>query len=167
MNNDFIKNEVLVHSDTLLHYANKFTKDQNEAKDLLQDTLMKVIRYQEKFEESTNLLGWIYTIMKNIFINRCRKNGVERNYASTVLPASDPSKQQSQNKSIDNFLGQDIDSVLMSIHEKYYLPFIMFFEGYKYYEIAEHLGIPEGTVKTRIHTARKLLQEKLKSYRFS
>ncbi|MDM1047341.1 MULTISPECIES: RNA polymerase sigma factor [Sphingobacterium] len=128
---------------------------------------MKVIRYQEKFEESTNLLGWIYTIMKNIFINRCRKNGVERNYASTVLPASDPTKQQSQNKSIDNFLGQDIDSVLMSIHEKYYLPFIMFFEGYKYYEIAEHLGIPEGTVKTRIHSARKLLQEKLKSYRFS
>ncbi|GEM68010.1 RNA polymerase sigma factor [Sphingobacterium mizutaii NBRC 14946 = DSM 11724] len=167
MNNDFIKNEVLVHSDTLLHYANKFTKDQNEAEDLLQDTLMKVIRYQEKFEESTNLLGWIYTIMKNIFINRCRKNRVERNYASTVLPASDPSKQQSQNKSIDNFLGQDIDSVLISIHEKYYLPFIMFFEGYKYYEIAEHLGIPEGTVKTRIHTARKLLQEKLKSYRFS
>ncbi|WP_313189766.1 RNA polymerase sigma factor [Sphingobacterium sp.] len=90
MNNDFIKNEVLVNSDMLLQYANKFTKDQDDAEDLLQDTLMKVIRYQKKFEKSTNLLGWIYTIMKNIFINRCGKNGVERNYASTVFPDSDP-----------------------------------------------------------------------------
>ncbi|WP_313260807.1 RNA polymerase sigma factor [Sphingobacterium sp.] len=167
MNNDFIKNEVLVHSDMLLQYANKFTKDQDDAEDLLQDTLMKVIRYQEKFEKSTNLLGWIYTIMKNIFINRCRKNGVERNYASTVFPDSDPAKQQSQNKCMDNFLAEDIESVLISIPEKYYVPFMMFFEGYKYHEIGEHLDLPEGTVKTRIYTARKLLQEKLKSYKVS
>ncbi len=68
---------------------------------------------------------------------------------------------------MDNFLAEDIESVLISIPEKYYVPFMMFFEGYKYHEIGEHLGLPEGTVKTRIYTARKLLQEKLKSYKVS
>lgn len=135
---------MLVYSETMLHYANKFTKNQHDA----ENTLMKVIRYQGKFEKSTNLLASIHTVMKNIIINNGPKNGVERNYASTVFPASDPAKQQSQNKSIDNFLCEDIDSVLMSVHEKYYIPFMMYFEGYKYYEIGEHLGLPKGILKT-------------------
>ncbi len=165
MNKNFIKNEVLIHTDILLQYANKFTKDQEEAEDLLQETLIKVLKYQDSFEKNTNLLGWVYTIMKNIFINGCRKKVLEKNYLSKVQSIGETLKQQSNNKCLDNFMREDLNLVLRSIPEKYYIPFMMFFEGYKYYEIADHLGLPEGTIKTRIHTARKLLKQRLKSYR--
>lgn len=165
MNNDFVKNEVLVHSDTLLKYANRFTKDENEAKDLLQETLIKVFRYQKNYSVGTNLLGWMYTIMRSIFLNACRKKKIEENYFKNIKSFSLVINNSAKNKGENSFVREDILKVMQSLPEKYIEAFVMYFEGYKYYEIAEHFNVPEGTIKTRIHTARKLLQRKLSNYR--
>lgn len=165
MNNDFINKEVLVHSDTLLKYANRFTKNENDAEDLLQNTLMKVLRYQKNYSKGSNLLGWVYTIMRSCFLNDCRKKKLATNYMNNSLSVNDPSLNSTKNKSEHSFLMDDLNAVMETVPEKYLSAFIMHFEGYKYYEIAEHFNVPEGTVKTRIHTARKLLQKKLSNYR--
>ncbi len=165
MNNDFINKEVLVHSDTLLKYANRFTKNESDAEDLLQNTLMKVFRYQNNYSKGSNLLGWIYTIMRSCFLNDCRKKKLAANYMNNSLSVNDPTLNSSKNKSENRFLMEDINAVMETVPEKYMSAFIMYFEGYKYYEIAEYFNVPEGTVKTRIHAARKLLQKKLSNYR--
>lgn len=165
MDKDFINKEVWVHSDTLLKYANRFTKDENEAEDLLQNTLLKVLRYQESYSKGSNILGWIYTIMRSCFLNDCRKKKLAENYKNSSLSINDPNMKSAENRGENRFAMEDLDAAMETIPEKYLSAFIMHFEGYKYYEIAEHFNVPEGTVKTRIHTARKLLQKKLSTYR--
>lgn len=165
MNYKFLKEEVLVHTPKLLQYAHKFTQDQNDAEDLLQNTLVKVLKYHKKFANGTNLLGWIYTIMRNTFINDCRKRSHQLKYINGIVESQDMENRISQDRSEGPLISEEIDNVIKTIPEIYYTAFMMFYEGYKYYEIAEYLGIPEGTVKTRIHTARQILQKKLRNYR--
>lgn len=166
MNDDFITKKVLVHTPTL-QYAHKFTGDQTDAQDLLQNTLVKVLRYHKSYVNGTNLLGWIYTIMRNTFINDCRKKTLEINYKKVIGEGGASYLNSTKNRIEGQLIHEDIHTVMESIPEMYYKPFMMYFEGYKYYEIAEFLEVPEGTVKTRIHTARKLLKKKLGSYRYS
>jgi len=147
----------------------KFTHDVEDANDLVQDTLIKAIRYHHLYKVGTNLQGWLYTIMKNTFINHCRagarKNAIIQNteaYTSEHL-----SKSATSNKGENTFLRKDIQTALSSLQPGYSLPFLRYFEGYKYHEIARELGIPIGTVKTRIHMARKKLKRSLKMYEHS
>ncbi|COZ65199.1 ECF subfamily RNA polymerase sigma-24 factor [Mycobacterium tuberculosis] len=98
-------------------------------------------------------------------MNDCRKKKLAANYMNNSLSVNDPSLNSSKNKSENWFLMEDINAVMETVPEKYMSAFIMQFEGYKYYEIAEYFNVPEGTVKTRIHAARKLLQKKLSNYR--
>ncbi|MBV2227606.1 MULTISPECIES: RNA polymerase sigma factor [Sphingobacterium] len=165
MNYKFIKEEVLVHTPTLLQYANKFTQDHNDAEDLLQNTLIKVLKYQKKYVTGTNLLGWIYTIMRNTFINDCRRRVHQLKYINGITDSKDIESRISRDRAEGNLMSEEINTVMKTIPEIYYNAFMMYYEGFKYYEIAEYLGVPEGTVKTRIHTARKILQKKLRNYR--
>lgn len=147
-------------------YALKFTQDEDDANDLMQDTLLKAYVYFANFKPGTNFKGWLFTIMKNTFINNYRKGSrkqeiivTEEDISSTHLLMS-----ATQNTAEASFIGKDISKALASLPPSLYSPFIRYFEGYKYHEIAEEDGLPVGTVKTRIHHARIHLRNYLKMY---
>jgi len=165
MSNDFIKNEVLVHATALLHYAHKFTNNKDDAEDLVQNTLGKVLQSHSRFVRDTNVLGWIYTIMRNTFINDCRRKTLSQKYMNHSLSRQDMSTTSVSNNGERMFVRSEIQEALNSLPEKYYKPFMMHFEGYKYDEIAEYFDVPVGTIKTRIHCARNVLQQKLRGYK--
>ncbi|TAH00399.1 MAG: sigma-70 family RNA polymerase sigma factor [Sphingobacteriales bacterium] len=147
-------------------YALRFTHDTDDANDLVQDTMLKAITYFNKFKDGTNLKGWLYTIMKNTFINNYRRF---IKISSFVTKTDEISSQQlsysaAHNQGENKFVMDDIKNALGNLQKEYYVPFTMYFEGYKYHEIADHLEIPIGTVKTRIHVARKMLKQDLKVY---
>ncbi|SMO35593.1 RNA polymerase sigma factor [Solitalea koreensis] len=157
---------VVRQAPSLKMYALHFTKDSDDANDLVQDTLLKAITYYNKFKEGTNLKGWLYTIMKNTFINNYRRL-VKVNSIVTKTDEILPSNllfSSASNYAEGKFIMEDINKSLGKISREYYTPFTMYYEGYKYHEIAEELSIPIGTVKTRIHVARKLLKVQLKDY---
>jgi len=153
-------------ADSLKLYALRFTHDAEDANDLVQDTILKALCYCNKFKEGTNLKGWLYTIMKNTFINKYRRfvkigtiviQSEDIQYSNLMYSASN-------NQGESKFVLDDIRIALESLSDEYYVPFTMYFDGHKYHEIAEHLTIPIGTVKTRIHVARKLLKKSLHDY---
>lgn len=162
------KSMVSNHAESLKMYALHFTHDEEDANDLVQDTVLKAITYHDKFKEGTNLKGWLYTIMKNTFINNYRRiikiSGMVTK--SEEISSSNLVYSSTRNRGENQFVMDDIRDAMKKLSEEYYIPFTMYFEGYKYYEIAEHLEIPIGTVKTRIHVARKSLKKSLKSYAF-
>lgn len=160
---------VIQHSNSLKSYARNFTKDQDDANDLVQDTLLKAVTYFKNFRDGTNLKGWLYTIMKNTFINNYRRLTKTNSFITQEEEIS-PSNlviSATINNGENKFVMEDINSALSTLTEDYYTPFTMYFEGYKYHEIAEHLSIPIGTVKTRIHVARKLMKKTLSAYKFN
>lgn len=166
MNKPEFNSMVTKQAETLKMYALHFTHDDEDANDLVQDTVLKAITYYNKFKEGTNLKGWLYTIMKNTFINNYRRFVK----VSTLVTKSDEISSANLafsatcNRGENKFVMDDIREALSELSDEYYVPFTMYFEGYKYHEIAIHLAIPIGTVKTRIHVARKSLKKSLKSY---
>ena len=160
-------NTLVMHqASSLRTYALHFTHDADDANDLVQDTLLKAVTYYNKLKDGTNLKGWLYTIMKNTFINNYRRFIKISSFVTKsdeIAPANllySSTKNQGESK----FVMDDIKLALNSLSEEYSIPFMMYFEGFKYHEIAEQLEIPIGTVKTRIHVARKLLKKSLKPY---
>jgi len=150
----------------LKFFAMSFTKNKEDADDLVQDTLLKAVRYADKFKEGTNLQGWLYMILKNTFINDYRRKFRHTNYLeeSTAL-AADYQSNSSVNLGYNKCISEDINKALKMLPYECSYPFIRYFEGYKYHEIAKELNIPIGTVKTRIHTARMVLKKNLKMYK--
>lgn len=153
-------------TDSLKLYALRFTHDVEDANDLVQDTILKALSYCDKFKEGTNLKGWLYTIMKNTFINKYRRlvkigtlvtQSEDIHYSNLMYSAS-------KNRGESKFIMDDIKNALRNLSDEYYVPFSMYYDGHKYHEIAEHLTIPIGTVKTRIHVARKMLKKSLHDY---
>lgn len=161
-------NLMVDHTQFLKRLAMNLTKDTEEANDLTQDTFLKAISNQDKYMPGTNIKGWLYTIMRNTFINKYRKaksrntfvDNTENNYFLNQKEANKESKTDSVVNG--NYLMEQIQSV----DKNYVDTFMMHYEGYKYEEISEILNIPLGTVKSRIFLARKKLMEKLKDYRY-
>ncbi len=154
------------HSRPLKAFAYQFTKDNDDADDLYQDTILKAIRYLENFTEGTNLKAWLFTIMKNTFINDYRRN-MRSNMLITKcedLESANLLKSSSRNRAECQFVIDDVYKALSRLPKDYVVPFVRYFEGYKYHEIADQLQIPLGTVKTRIHMAREMLKKRLNMY---
>ena len=154
--------------DKLLYYALFLTSDQEKAQDLLQETFLKALKYRDKFMPNTNFKAWIYTIMKNTFINNYRRNvKVKKTFdgsGTEVQLKYHEDKYYSSSESIYN--SKEIIKSINSLEEEYKVPFNMFLDGYKYKEIAEDLTLPLGTVKSRIFFARKKLESALKDYAY-
>jgi RNA polymerase sigma factor (sigma-70 family) len=157
---------VMRQAGSLKMYALHFTHDSEDANDLVQDTLLKAITYYNKFKEGTNLKGWLYTIMKNTFINNYRRFIKISAFVtkSEDISSSNLLFSSSKNQGESKFVMDDISRALDKLPAEYYVPFIRYYEGHKYHEIADYLNIPIGTVKTRIHVARKLLKKSLRPY---
>ena len=150
----------------LRNYALSLTHDMDDTKDLVQDTILKAYRYQSKFQEGTTLRGWLYTILKNSFINNYRRD-MKRN---TFLDSTDNSyfidlpSHKIDNDAETKFIRQDLEAAIDELSFDLRVTFKLNTEGYKYHEIAEEMQIPIGTVKTRIFVARRILRERLKEY---
>ena len=162
----FTQNLLSMQSE-LHRFAMKLTADQEEANDLLQETSLRALDNEEKYTPDTNFKGWMYTIMRNIFINNYRKTVRDQTFVDQTdnlfhlnLP------QDSGFESTEgNYDLKEIRKIVNSLPKEYRVPFSMYVSGFKYREIAEKLGLPIGTVKSRIFFTRQRLQKELKDFR--
>ena len=161
--------EVLSFSKPLRYFALNLTSNDEAAKDLLQETLLKAISNRHRFADKTNLKAWLYTIMKNIFINNYRRSMKTNTIVDNTkdlfylnLPQNNgPVSPESK------YSEREILQRIESLQDDYKTPFTMYFDGYKYKDIADYLNLPIGTVKSRIFLARKQLMGMLVGYRRS
>ena len=147
--------------------AYKLTRDNEEANDLIQETLLKAIANRDKFTDGTNLKAWLYTIMKNTFITNYHRLVKRKTFIDTTdnLHFINSANTIDKNHAGSRLAMDEIQKAISKLPYEYETPFMMHFKGYKYFEIADILDIPIGTVKNRIHIARKELKSELKSYR--
>ena len=159
--------EVLVeNADFLKPFAIKLTRDTEAANDLFQETLYKALANKEKYYTGTNIKAWLFTIMRNIFINNYRRKAKQKtifdntpnDYLLNLKQVSVPNGAES------GLRMKEIQGAIQELPEIFKTPFLLYFDGYKYQEIAEVLAEPLGTVKSRIHFARKLLKERISRY---
>ena len=151
--------------DKLNHYALSLTRNSEDAKDLVQETLTKAYVNNHKFDEQTNLNAWCYTIMRNTFINTYRKNESARNYVAATKADFPSAKADFRRYNPENIYNtNEINKVIEMLPIEFKKPFNMYVNGFKYKEIADEMNLPIGTVKSRIFLARKQLREALKDY---
>ena len=161
------KERLLGLQGNLMSFAYQLTTNKEEAEDLLQDTTLKALTNEDKFADDTNLKGWIFTIMRNIFINNYRQT-VRK---ATILDQTDDlyhlniSQESGLITPDGSYSVKEITQAINSFNDEYRVPFSIHIAGYKYSEIAQHLDLPLGTVKSRIFFARQRLQIILKDFR--
>lgn len=164
---DFAQNLLSVQTE-LHHFAYKLTADREDADDLLQETSLKALDNEDKYTAETNFKGWIYTIMRNIFINNYRKSVRDQTYIDQTDTQFFLNQREYdiETGSIEN--GYDLKEmhiIVNALPKEYRIPFMMYVSGFKYREIADRLDLPLGTVKSRIHFTRRRLQKELKDFR--
>lgn len=165
--------EAMPHMDILYNFALRTTGDPDDAKDLLQETFLKAYRFWDKYEKGTNIRAWLFRIMKNSYINRYRKETREpdkvdyedvENFYDSIR---DDSKETSdlQQRMFGNLLGDEVTTALQELPDDFRTVVILCdIEGLTYEEIAEFLNCPIGTVRSRLHRGRKMLQARLHAY---
>jgi RNA polymerase sigma-70 factor (ECF subfamily) len=164
MNTYSFRKDLLAVQEELLRFAYKLTADREEANDLLQETSLKALDNEDKFD--TNFRGWMYTIMRNIFINNYRKIVREQTFVDQTdnqyhLSMPQDSGFASTEGAYDL---KEMHRIVNALPRDYKVPFSMHVSGFKYREIAERLGLPLGTVKSRIFFTRQKLQDELKDF---
>ncbi len=152
----------------LLNFAYTLTSDRDDAYDLLQDTTLKALDNEDKYVENVNFKGWVFTIMRNLFINKYRRQSrttiiVDQSDDQYMLNLSQESALESPEGSVAE---KEIRSAINHIASELREPFTLYISGYHYAEIAEKMHLPLGTVKSRIFMARKKLQDSLGDYRY-
>jgi RNA polymerase sigma factor (sigma-70 family) len=154
---------VINNAEYLKPFAVTLTRDNETAKDLLQETMYRALANKEKYNAGTNIKAWLYTIMRNIFINdyrrKAKKNTILDNSINEFLLNSN--QLSIANAAESNLKIKEINQAIHQLPDIFRNPFMLYFDGYKYNEIATLLTEPLGTIKSRIHFARKLLKEQL------
>jgi RNA polymerase sigma-70 factor (ECF subfamily) len=165
--------EVLEHLDSLFGVAMRMTRNEASAEDLVQDTVVKAVRAREQYQPGTNLKAWLLRILTNTFINRHRRGGLEREIfegpdatpladrwigAATMRGMRDPERE-----ALVPMVEEEVRNALDALPESFRLVIVLSdIEGLSYREIAETMGCPIGTVMSRLHRARRMLQEALR-----
>ncbi|MGA1978813.1 MAG: RNA polymerase sigma factor [Bacteroidales bacterium] len=150
----------------LQRFAMSLTSDRDSALDLVQDTYLKAITNKDKFVDYTNLKAWVFTIMKNTFINNYRRNVKENTIidgTKDLFYINQPYDKGSISPE-SNYSENEIEAAIDSLEDDFRIPFRMHIEGYKYQEIADKLNLKIGTVKSRIFFTRQKLMQILKDY---
>ncbi len=146
----------------LMSFALKLTRNMEDAKDLVQDTMIRAYENRDKFHLGTNFKAWCTTIMRNTFINNCRKKS---RTTDKEVPIEGLlfgiANQKVENEALSKLTYEELKSVVDKIGDDFSVPFLMFFRGFQYDEIADHLDLPLGTVKSRIFFARKKIKTAL------
>lgn len=159
--------ELIDAQEDLLRLAYKLTADRDDANDLLQETSLKALDNEDKYMPDTNFKGWVCTIMRNIFINNYRRLVREQTFVDTTdnlyhLNLPRDTAYESTERAYDL---KEMRRVVNALPKEYRIPFSMHISGFKYREIADKLGLPLGTVKSRIFFTRQRLQQELKDFR--
>ncbi len=160
-----IQQQLLGLQDRLFSFALSMTENRDDAKDLLQETTLKVLDNEKKFAVDTNFKAWVFTMMRNIFINNYRRTVREQSYVSSreeVYRLEMPQRCRYNTPESELEL-VEMRKAMQELDEETRIPFTMHVMGYKYQEIADELDIPIGTVKSRIHVARKKLMKRLQA----
>ena len=160
-------NEILLgNADFLKPFAINLTRDNEAANDLYQETLYKALANHDKYSTGTNIKAWLFTIMRNIFINDYRRKAKQRTiFDSTPNDYLINLKQTAVNNAAESDMRvKEIKKAVQQLPEIFKTPFLLYFDGYKYHEIADVLNEPLGTIKSRIHFARKLLKEQISRF---
>lgn len=161
------KKRLLGLQSNLFNFACQLTANKEAAQDLVQDTTLKVLDNESKYVDNVNFKGWVFTIMRNIFINNYRRQV----RCATVVDTTEDlyhlnlSQESGLSSPEGSFAAKEISVAINAFSQEYKLPFTMCIAGYKYAEIAEKMNLPLGTVKSRIFFARKRLQKILSDYR--
>ena len=160
-------NQLLVsNADFLKPFAITLTRDSEAAKDLFQETLYRFLANKEKYNVGTNIKAWLYTIMRNIFINNYRRKSKQK----TIFDSTPNDFLLNNNQAVvagtaeSNLRLKDLQEAIHKLPEIFRNPFLLYFDGFKYHEIANMLMEPLGTIKSRIHFARKLLKTQIERY---
>ena len=170
---DIFDNEFMPHINSMYNFGYRLTLDRDDAKDLVQDTYLKAYRFIESFQKGTNAKAWLFRILKNSFINDYRKKSkepskVDYQEVETYYNSEEVDRQITPDlrvESLKDMIGDEISNALNSLDVDFRTVIILCdLEGFKYEEMAKILDIPIGTVRSRLHRARNLLKEKLKSY---
>jgi len=165
--------EAVPHMDALYNFALRMTGDEDDADDLVQETFLKAFRFFDKFEKGTNCKAWLFRILKNSFINDYRKTSKEPNKVDyddvqnfyETIKADEVETQHYEEDAFANLLDDDISKALTELPEDFRTVIILSdIEGFTYDEISEFVDIPVGTVRSRLHRARKMLYVQLFDY---
>ncbi|WP_339868629.1 sigma-70 family RNA polymerase sigma factor [uncultured Algoriphagus sp.] len=171
--NAIFDGEFMPHIDSMYNFGYRLTFDEDDAKDLVQDTYLKAYRFINSFEQGTNAKAWLFRILKNSFINEYRKKSkqpakVDYQEVETYYNSDDVHYQTTSDlraESVKDMLGDEISNALNSLAVDFRTVIILCdLEGFTYEEMAKILDIPIGTVRSRLHRARNLLKEKLQGY---
>ncbi len=160
-------NQMLVsNAEFLKPFAITLTRDSEAAQDLYQETLYRALANKDKYNVGTNIKAWLYTIMRNIFINNYRRKAKQNTiFDNTPNEFLLNQSQVSTANAAESILKlKDIQQAIHHLPEIFRNPFLLYFDGYKYHEIAEMLEEPLGTIKSRIHFARKLLKAQIQRF---
>ena len=158
---------LLSNAEFLMPFAITLTRDNETAKDLFQETLYRALANKDKYNVGTNIKAWLYTIMRNIFINNYRRKAkqgtVVADNASTDFLLN-YNQAVAKNDAIAGLNIKEVREAIFQLPEIFKNPFLLYYDGFKYHEIADMLGEPLGTIKSRIHFARKLLKTHIGRY---
>jgi RNA polymerase sigma-70 factor (ECF subfamily) len=159
-------NSLIVMKPNLQRFAMSLTSDRDSALDLVQDTYLKAITYKDKFVDFTNLKAWVFTIMKNTFINNYRRNVKENTLIDGTqdLYYINLPHDKGYVSPESSYAESEIEKAIDSLSDEFRIPFRMHIEGFKYKEIADKLDLKIGTVKSRIFFTRQKLMLILKDY---
>ena len=167
------QNVVMPHKNDLYNYALAIARNSDDAQDLVQETYFKAYKNYHQFEGGTNSKAWMFMILKNTFINNYRKlkrepSKVDYDEIEDIYENIKSEHSKDNNLDLDfynNLFDDDLSSALAKLPEKMKEVFLLCdLEGYSYEEISEIVDIPIGTVRSRLHRARKLLQDELFGY---
>lgn len=154
------------NQEEMYQWAYRLTRNYDDAQDLLQSTLLCALKSVGMYTEENNISGWLYTIMRNIFFNTTRHSGrcccMEKEDIERMMQLGENALNDNAEIAFDM---SDIQRAIDTLDRPYKIPMSLYLSGYKYQEIAEKMGIPLGTVKSRIHASRVQLQETLKDFR--
>jgi RNA polymerase sigma-70 factor (ECF subfamily) len=165
----------LVHTDALLRTALRMTKNESDSEDLVQETMLKAYRFFDKFERGSNIKAWLFKIMTNIFINNYRQKSrkpsgvsyddIDDNFLYHQLEGSRGQIADPEEVLFAKLVDADVKKAIDELPEDFRMVVVLaFLEEFSYEEIAEIADIQLGTVKSRLHRARKLLQKSLWQY---
>jgi len=171
--NEIFNGEFMPYIKSMYNFGYRLTLDEDDAKDLVQDTYLKAYRFIESFQKGTNAKAWLFRILKNSFINDYRKKSkepskVDYQEVETYYNSDEVDRQITPDLRVDSLkdmIGDEISNALNSLDVDFRTVIILCdLEGFKYDEMAKILDIPIGTVRSRLHRARNLLKEKLSQY---
>ena len=173
MSQDAFETEALSYIDALYRTALRMTRSEADAEDLVQETYIRALRFREQFTPGTNLKAWLFRILTNTFINTYRKRArapettelddvdefsLYRRMSEERAASSSPDPER---EFLDGIVSSEVKEALADLPEKFRATVLLDVEGFSYKEIAEMLGVPIGTVMSRLHRGRKFLQRRL------